>query len=321
MYVDNIIGTVSAAMTNAALNMSESLVGTGGTILAALLGCMIAYYLLMSLVGEDWAMTQVNLMQLVIKWGIVTFMLLNWKWLGETFVASFKIMALQIGGGSSSESIVDLGLAAIKNLFAIGQVEPGTDTPCSIMGCRPTTINSTDESTISRLLSWNWWKETVSVGLASFNLLMGIIALIIKVFAAISIALLMFAVSIVSVLGLLTMGIGLAIGPILVPFLIVPPLSYLFIGWIRFMISSGLVMLVSAAVVVIVSTVFKELNLISNYSNNGTELGVNLVVLFTIPTISAMGIYLALKAPEFANSLISGNALSGSNFVSKQIKP
>jgi hypothetical protein len=308
-------GTGSESAVGPIPGMTNALIEPASAILAALLMVMLVYHLTLTWLGEDWALTQVNLFQLLLKWGIIVFLLANWTDIGMQFRSAFSDLASRIGGysGYSGTSIIDLGIESIKNLFSIGKTEYDSNTPCSVfIGCKPRPLTGADSSVSPSILG-GWWSilaGAANAGMIAFNAAISLVSFMAKMFAALAVVAMIFATAAVSILGSLMIMVGLTVGPILAPFLLLPPLSYLFNGWIKFMFSAGIVTLVSSVIIILVGRIFVELNKLSSVVTDGTELGINLLAIFMMTAIGALGTYLSLKAPEIAMAMVSGNQIS-----------
>lgn len=109
--------------------------------------------------------------------------------------------------------------------------------------------------------------------------------------------------------GQVMLYIGLALGPILIPFLLIPNLSFLFNGWLRFMISAALYKIIAVLVALLA---LGTINQIATYSasmatKDESIIFLSLMVLF----FSMLGKQLMGLADNIASSLATGGANSG----------
>lgn len=307
--VDGVLGRVSSAMTSAVNGLSGNLIDQGNKAVLALLMCMVMYHLIMTFVGEDWGTTQVNLMQLLIKWAIVTFLLSNWGAVGSFFTDGFKEMASAAAGGDKKNA-VDMGIEVLKKLFGVG-LQDSNGNPCPFLGCNPPSNKD--------IALWDKAQQAVAaLGFSFTNGLLMVIGFITKIIAAVSVIFMIASAGIVSLYGHFMVAVGLVVGPIMIPFFLVPSLSFLFQSWLKFMISGGMVYIVSSITIVFVGAAFEELNKISGVALNGTDLGVDIMALLMIALIAGMGSYLVMQAPEFAKSLMGGSIMEGASKAAKQ---
>ena len=100
---------------------------------------------------------------------------------------------------------------------------------------------------------------------------------------------------------LVTVGIGLAVGPLLIPFLVLDKTSFLFDGWVRFMIGASFTKVILAIIISIGIFVFKSLG----------ASGLSPITMLIISTaFGGMLAFQLLRAPEIAQAILSGNAVS-----------
>lgn len=106
---------------------------------------------------------------------------------------------------------------------------------------------------------------------------------------------------------LVTVGIGLSIGPLFIPFLVLDKTSFLFDGWVRFMIGASFTKVILAIIISVGIFAFKSI---------GT--GTNVLGMMIVSTaFGGMLAFQLLRAPEIAQAILSGNAVSFSRFASR----
>src|SRR6202035_1466292 len=106
--------------------------------------------------------------------------------------------------------------------------------------------------------------------------------------------------------GFIATAVCVLVGPIFVPFFIVPKLEWLFWGWIRCFIQYAFYQVIAAAVVVIISNlVLGTLRL----PPAGALSTVQLIGWFPVLLITFLAsIYVLLKVPALTNHIFSGTA-------------
>ena len=107
---------------------------------------------------------------------------------------------------------------------------------------------------------------------------------------------------------IVTVGIALAVGPIFIPFLVLEKTSFLFDGWVRFMIAASFTKVIIAIIVSIGLYSFKAI---------GTGQGGIMGMMIVTTALGGMLAFMLLRAPEIAQSIMSGNAVSMAKFASK----
>lgn len=107
---------------------------------------------------------------------------------------------------------------------------------------------------------------------------------------------------------LVTVGIALAVGPIFIPFLVLEKTSFLFDGWVRFMIAASFTKVIIAIIVSVGLYSFKAI---------GTGQGGVLGMMIVTTALGGMLAFMLLRAPEIAQSIMSGSSVSMAKFASK----
>lgn len=110
---------------------------------------------------------------------------------------------------------------------------------------------------------------------------------------------------------LVSVAIAFAIGPLFIPFLMVEKTSFLFDGWVKFTISACLSKVVIYILVAIGLYAFDALA-----GSNGSVLG----TLFLAAALGGMLAFHMLRAPEIAQSLTSGGAVSFGRLVGQGLR-
>lgn len=299
-------------MTTASQSMQGNLIAEGQLTLLTLTGIMISYHLLLVLVGNDWASTQVAIFQTLLKWALVTVMLASWNSVVvDLFSNKFNDLARVASGNNTNLSnVVNMGFKTITAIFNLnGGAKTETSQPvqsCDALG------NCVDLSTEGPMAG-----ESMGLGSMIFGGFMVLAGLILKIIAAGFVLMMLVAFIVVAFIGVFMLGVGITIGPILAPFLVIPYFEYLFNGWVKFMITGGLLKVVAAIVIAMVGVIFTEMSALSGHFASGTALQVDLLVAFLMCLISAIGAYIMWQVPDFTNQLINGGAGIGSTQFGK----
>ncbi len=107
---------------------------------------------------------------------------------------------------------------------------------------------------------------------------------------------------------LVSVAIGMSIGPLFIPFLLLEKTTFLFDGWIRFMLTACFTKVVVAIIIAIGLFAFKAL---------GTGPGSMLGAITVTTALGGMLVFQLLRAPEIAQSIMSGSAISFAKCGSK----
>lgn len=231
-------------------------------------------------------------------------------------------LAMSSGGGSLSEPMS----ALIKTIFLIGftfwllndgynlMVLGGIDGLCSKLAelALPGSGTKFEDGFINfstaqfgilgdvvkAYTEQGWW-ETFN----SFGSILIFTVLLMGLFLIFSLLALIAFMSVI-----VTVGIALAVGPIFIPFLVLEKTSFLFDGWVRFMIAASFTKVIIAIIVSIGLYAFKAI---------GTGQGGIMGMMIVTTALGGMLAFMLLRAPEIAQSIMSGNAVSMAKFASK----
>jgi type IV secretory pathway VirB6-like protein len=284
-----LIGLMSNEITCASGSMANNLVPIGWELTIIFLFVMVFYHLLMTLLGEDWGNTLIELMRLSIKYAVVAYLLTFWSTdVFSFFTKQFDQLARTASGRDAGiENVLAMGWDAISEMFHIGEkfkikecVPPGGEgdgPPCLSMG-------------------------NITTGLSSvFKALGDLPSYLLRLVAAYYVAAMMAAYVIVLFTSILILGVGITIGPLLVPCLIFTPLENLFSNWLGFMITGGFYKIVAAIVIGIMIPMFAVLGLIASQIMESGLINIFAALLMII--IAMVGKEFMWAVPEYAASL------------------
>lgn len=155
---------------------------------------------------------------------------------------------------------------------------------------------------IDKLSAMSWWEKltdgAASIILLAFAMLAFMFLALIGIIAALS--------------ALISVAIGLALGPIFIPFLVLEKTSFLFDGWVKFMINASLTKVIVAVLLAIGTAGFQGVL----DMNGGSLIASMLGGLVLAGTLAQM----MLSAPQIASSLTSGGSTGGLQFGAKAMK-
>jgi type IV secretory pathway VirB6-like protein len=108
--------------------------------------------------------------------------------------------------------------------------------------------------------------------------------------------------------GLIAEAVCVLLGPVFIPWLLLPRMDWLFWGWIRSLAQYAFFQVVAAAVVYIIgNTICPALDVLPPTIPVETLVGYIMV----LPIMLIAGIYALLRIPQITNSIFSGNAGGG----------
>jgi hypothetical protein len=110
--------------------------------------------------------------------------------------------------------------------------------------------------------------------------------------------------------GFIAQAVCVLVGPVFIPFLVVPKLDWLFWGWFKAFLQFSFYQVVASAVVYVIG------NVLTAFLRAHTAPGVSLLALFPSLFIVFLGsIYALLKIPSLTNAIFSGSSGGSSGFI------
>lgn len=320
--------------------------GLGFKLLGILFVTMFLYnFILFMLEGNGRIM--VDITKLTIKWVILASMLAAWTSPASTgvmrdvSVAGFftKVIpdlanSFTPGGADPTPEIVDKHVAAFWNVFRILDMKSALTTPnlsmpnySTVTGVPVNKVTVDGVSMENIRASWKTtstfmgetydsaYKNLAEIGdalnpfVAIKEALEGFVSLLIICLTSFFILWSLLTFVFILNAGQVMLYVGLAVGPILIPFLLIENLSFLFNGWLRFMISAALFKVIAVIIGVIVMGTIDYIVLYSQSVNAGTDspIFLSLMVLF----YAMLGKQLMGLSDNIASSLASGGGSSG----------
>lgn len=317
--VNNVLQSLDAA----GQGMIGTLGGTGGLgfqLLGVIFGIMFFYNMIIFLL-EGNGRIMVDITKLTITWVILASMLAAWTspasegFMKNTSVTGFFVNTIPglansfTGGTNPTATIVDKHVSAMGNVFKVLMKEKSfeAEAPEGQRSVSERVMNFADGMAFNIKQSFNLISD-ISGTFVSFFIL---------VLAAFFILWSLLTFVFVLNAGQVMLYIGLALGPVLIPFLLIQNLSFLFNGWLRFMISAALYKVVAVLVALLCLSTIDQ---ITNYSANmatGDEsmIFLSLMVLF----FAMLGKQLMGLSDNIASTIASGGANSGGSGDSGKI--
>jgi hypothetical protein len=113
----------------------------------------------------------------------------------------------------------------------------------------------------------------------------------------------------VTILGFIAVGIGSVLGPIFIPWLIVPRLSWLFWNWIQFMLQYSFYRVVASALTFVWTTVIVKF--LDNAVQGDYSLAHFLLMLVPLGMLNIGMIFSVFRVTSFVSDLFKGTAAAG----------
>jgi hypothetical protein len=294
---------------------SGALIQDGQDLAGVLLLIMLSMMVLEWMLSNDGAQAVVETFNIMLKFSLVSFLLLGWlTYVGPTITNNVNDIGGKVSGATSIDSSVNMMVQAAQRLFSSAAADKKTG--CSEVevhdpnaaGGTYKQLQCASETTKAAEVSW------VDV-LIHFPMILVTIAL--KILALGMMVLMLAAYLAVIFMAEVMFGISMALGPILVPWLIWRRTEFLFDGWLKFTLAAAFTKIVAMIMIGVVAsaiTVVRELA-DSITAVSGAELiAVDEMAAFLMCVVAAVGAFLMWQAPSIAQALLSG----GSGFSSQK---
>lgn len=148
------------------------------------------------------------------------------------------------------------------------------------------------------------------IGLAGL-FIVGLIAKIIASFIVV-LAIAIYMANVVLAHGSIMLAESLA--PLMVPFLLVPALSFIFDGWLKFTLGAAMIKVVGAFMIAFTSTLMDGLALLSQKvqvppdTDFASLAATNLIIYCGLVLLAFLCAYMMMQVPQLASGLLSGSA-------------
>lgn len=262
-----------------------------GSIALVWLGIMI-----MLSEADIWHMGLRPLFTLLFTVGFAFWLLKDYDNLTSAVVMGFKYAAgVLIGGKGGQEAFIQLSygfgsnfITMIKEMIAVLSINP----------------------------SWNLYSDVTQFFNDIWNVSLDLLVIIISS----GIFLLMLVLFIVIYLGYqIVAAIAIAVGPVFIPFLVLPVTRPLFDGWLKMLIMSGIYLMVSTVIVGLMETAMASYFASETHSTGLSMLssvgsdGINLIVVLELVLLEVVAVFALLKTHEFAHAIAGNVSISGMN--------
>jgi type IV secretory pathway VirB6-like protein len=296
------------AATGALSSRSTLLVDEGLDLAIVLLLITVTWAVLMWLLSSDGMTALQQVTKTFVRYSIVALMLTSWAAFTTSFFqTNINQIAQKVAGNSDVGTSSNLLFQAAAQLFkgeqepkcaqsAPIQVEAGIDPGYQADPCGA--------------------KSAPSVSDMLFFFPKIIMAMLLKLAAVICLALTLIAYVLAILMAQVMFGIGVALGPILVPWLVWERTEFLFDGWLRFMIAAAFTKIVAALMVAMTADIFVVIRSMANTVDGASGYStVDLVAAFMMAVVSALTAFMMWQVQGIAQSLVSGGSgASGNNF-------
>jgi type IV secretory pathway VirB6-like protein len=303
----DIINLVIGAAQTAGLGLRSVLLPYALPLLGALLITSLTWTLFKHLIGDSFESTIVDGLRLVFMAGFLSILLTAWIAplpgtsfsVSSFFIDGFEAIKSTILGGNSIDATLDKLLKSIVGLSTNAAPRCAAGATVSDVTC-VTTAGTVIEG------SQGWWKlfDPVKWFDFGFSFLMRFFAYLI------SCLMLVFYICVI-VLSSMIVEIGLILGPLMVPFLLLKPASFLFDGWLKYMITASLYNVVASIVLVFVAGMVVGLDKVNSVpiGASGLSSQVQSPIALATLVVTAVGVYLMMQIQGITSMLMGGGGV------------
>ena len=275
MDLSQIVEAVNAALNAHNASLGTTLVPDGKRLAVALATAVLAWRMVRSMLTDEGPYGVISeIVGVVVPTGLVLWFLLNWNWIWNvSLIGGFDYISARLSGSGSATSGVSVGMNAIlKTALALFE------------SMKPHSGGVVEFA--SNFPSW-----LIASGFKF--IVMGLLMACAVVFGG------------VMILSQILVGIALVIGPVLVPWLIFEPTSFLFWGWVKFLISAALYKVVG---VLLLTYCSKLLPFLTEAAQGAADpAAVDMVSASALLFLAAVILMLTLQAPAIASSILNGH--------------
>ncbi len=282
------------------------LIPDGQDLAFVLLFITLSWSLVTWMLTANGPQTLLDSVRALARYSIVVLMLTGWvSFVGGYFMGAAHDIGKRLTGGATISESVNILMRVSKGLFATTDAANMADcvAPSSAMDPAATGVYESEEcktppSNSKQPGTWDLLNAFPMV------LMTWLLRLITVMFLAALGTLFLVIIFMADI----TFGIGMILGPILVPWLIWERTQFLFEGWLKYMIVATLQKIVAAVVVMVTALLINSLAALSKTMNTvGIDiLAVEEFTAFLMVVVSGLGIIICWQAPQLASALVSG---------------
>ncbi|SFT83901.1 type IV secretion system protein [Paraburkholderia aspalathi] len=335
--VISVLNTLFATMQAKGGSLQTLFLSDGLDLLAAL-GLIIAtWHVFLWLLEGDFPGFFANLFRHLIRCAVILVLLTAWSTTVHSyFVDNMQTMASRVSGGDGNPG--DL-LRALVN--AASTIMQGVRTEAAQV-CEEVP-DATPEGVVIPNTEHQECGATSdaganSAGVSSIwtlvrNLPLILLAFLAKALAIIAITLMTLIFVVVVQFGSFLLDIAFCLGPVLIPWYVLPVAEFLFDGWLRFTISAGLFKVVAWLMMAIVDSgvlpgiqSLVQQTATQSGTNSDAYYATNYLAMLALALVCGVGAFMMWQVPEIARALVTGGGGGGvkgfgKGAIGRQITP
>lgn len=282
------------------------LVPDGQDLAITLLFITLSWQLVTWMLTGDGPQTLFESVKAIARYSIVILLLTGWiSVVGGYFQGAANDIGKRLTGDTTISASVNILVRTAAGLFATTDAANMADcvSPSSAMDPAATGVNTQEECKTppSNSKQPGTWDLLNAFPMILFTWLFRLLTVVLLVMLGSVFLVIIFMADI-------TFGVGMIVGPILVPWLVWEKTTFLFDGWLKFMIVATLQKIVAAIVIMVIAILIRTLGSLSQTMNTtGIDaLAVNEFTALLMMCVAALGIVICWQTPKLAEALISG---------------
>lgn len=312
------INSVFTAMQSRSSGLTTLFVPDGFALLFTLGFILCAWHTLLMLLDGDLPNFYANLLRHLVKVAVLLIMLNGWS--GEFhnyIVGGTQQMADRISGGSGVGQVSTVALGAISAIVE-GPRKQAT-APCETVpdltpdGQIIAGVTHQDCGGVAAPTSSGVGDALTAIGYFLKNLPLVIVTILVKMLAIIALVLeIIFYIVFVQMGGLL-LDLAFMIGPVLIPWYVLPAGEFMFDSWLRFTISAALYKVIATAMMALTAATVPSMQaLVSQVQNsNGVPsdayYGTAYLAAIGLAVVAILGTWMMWQVPDIAGRLVGGS--------------
>ncbi|MDR8399511.1 type IV secretion system protein [Paraburkholderia sp. USG1] len=320
--VISVLNTLFSTMQTTGTGLQTLFLPDGIDLLAALGLIMATWHVFLWLLEGDFPGFFANLFRHLIRCAVILVMLTTWSsTVHSYFVDNMQTMATRVSGGQgnpgdllrtliNAASTIMQGVRTqaaqvcqdVPDVTPEGVVIPNTNH----QECGSTSDTGANSAGLSSI--WTLVK----------NLPLILLAFLAKALAIIAITLMTLIFVVVVQFGSFLLDIAFCLGPVLIPWYVLPAGEFLFDGWLKFTVSAGLFKVVAWLMMAIVNSgVLPGIQSLvqqaatQNGTNSDAYYATNYLAMLALALVCGVGAFMMWQVPDIAKSIVSGGAGGG----------
>ncbi|MDR5646446.1 type IV secretion system protein [Burkholderia cenocepacia] len=335
--VISVLNALFTAMQAKGTSLQTLFLSDGMDLLGALGLVMATWHVFLWLLEGDFPGFFANMFRHLIKCAVILVMLTAWSsTVHGYFVNNMQTMASRVSGGEGNPGDLLRALVNAASTIMQGVRSEAAQVCEQVPDITPegVVIPNTDHQVCGTTSD----AGANSAGLNSIwtlvkNLPLILLAFLAKALAVIAIALMTMIFVVVVQFGSFLLDIAFCLGPVLIPWYVLPAGEFLFDGWLRFTISAGLFKVVAWLMMAIVNSgVLPGIQSLvqqaaaQNGTNSDGYYATNYLAMLALALVCGVGAFMMWQVPEIARALVTGGGGGaikgfGKGAIGRQITP